>query len=183
MTMTRRGFLSASAALAAIPVLGGRAWGAPAAARGGHCRDRRRRGRHCRGAAHHGGEPQGDRGRGGKPDRRPLHHRQFHVRRAVRSRRALDAQSRRQSDDQARAQRGLEIATAPSGQKIRIGRRNARAGETEEFLATLVRANRAIDEASRASSTPPARRRCRRISATGRARSSSCSARASPART
>ena len=32
---------------------------------------------------------------------------------------------------------------------MRIGRRNARAGETEEFLAALVRANRAIDEASR----------------------------------
>src|SRR6187399_2592830 len=44
---------------------------------------------------------------------------------------------------------GLEITPAPSGQKIRIGRRNARAGETEEFLAALVRANRAIDEASR----------------------------------
>jgi len=44
---------------------------------------------------------------------------------------------------------GLEIATAPSGQKIRIGRRNARAGETEEFLATLVKVNHAIDDASR----------------------------------
>src|SRR6188768_2455595 len=44
---------------------------------------------------------------------------------------------------------GLEISTAPSGQKIRIGRRNARPGEIEEFLAALVRANRAIDEASR----------------------------------
>src|SRR3981189_1017709 len=44
---------------------------------------------------------------------------------------------------------GLETTPAPSGQKIRIGRRNARAGETEEFLAALVRANRAIDEASR----------------------------------
>jgi monoamine oxidase len=44
---------------------------------------------------------------------------------------------------------GLEIATAPAGQKIRIGRRNARPGETEEFLAALVRANRAIDEAAR----------------------------------
>jgi monoamine oxidase len=43
---------------------------------------------------------------------------------------------------------GFEIVTAP-GQKIRIGRRNARAGETEDFLATLVRANRAIDDASR----------------------------------
>jgi monoamine oxidase len=44
---------------------------------------------------------------------------------------------------------GLDISTAPPGQKIRIGRRNARAGETEEFLAALVRANHAIDEASR----------------------------------
>jgi len=44
---------------------------------------------------------------------------------------------------------GLDISTAPLGQKIRIGQRNARAGETEEFLAALVRANRAIDDASR----------------------------------
>jgi monoamine oxidase len=44
---------------------------------------------------------------------------------------------------------GLDVAPAPLGQKIRIGRRNARAGEVEELLATLVRANRAIDDASR----------------------------------
>ena len=44
---------------------------------------------------------------------------------------------------------GLDVMPAPSGQKIRIGRRYARAGETEEFLAALVKANRAIDEASR----------------------------------
>ena len=44
---------------------------------------------------------------------------------------------------------GLDVYPAPLGQKIRIGRRNARAGETEEFLAALVRANRAIDDASR----------------------------------
>lgn len=44
---------------------------------------------------------------------------------------------------------GLDISPAPQGQKIRVGHRNARAGETEEFLAALVRANRAIDEASR----------------------------------
>ena len=43
----------------------------------------------------------------------------------------------------------LEIITAPLGQKIRIGRRNARPGETEELLAAVVRANRAIDEAAR----------------------------------
>jgi monoamine oxidase len=44
---------------------------------------------------------------------------------------------------------GLDISAAPLGQKIRVGQRNARAGETEDFLAALVRANRAIDDASR----------------------------------
>jgi monoamine oxidase len=44
---------------------------------------------------------------------------------------------------------GLDISAAPLGQKIRVGQRNARPGETEEFLAALVRANRAIDDASR----------------------------------
>jgi monoamine oxidase len=44
---------------------------------------------------------------------------------------------------------GLDIAAAPLGQRIRVGQRNARAGETEDFLAALVRTNRAIDEASR----------------------------------
>jgi monoamine oxidase len=43
---------------------------------------------------------------------------------------------------------GFDVASVPLGQKIRIGRRYARAGETEEFLAALVRANRAIDDAS-----------------------------------
>jgi len=43
----------------------------------------------------------------------------------------------------------LEMVVVPVGQKIRIGRRNARPGETEEFLAALVRTNRAIDDASR----------------------------------
>jgi monoamine oxidase len=44
---------------------------------------------------------------------------------------------------------GIEINPAPTGQKVRIGRRNARAGEVEELLATVVRANRAIDDAAR----------------------------------
>jgi monoamine oxidase len=44
---------------------------------------------------------------------------------------------------------GLDLVPAPPGRKIRIGRRYARAGETEEFLAALVRATRGIDEASR----------------------------------
>jgi monoamine oxidase len=44
---------------------------------------------------------------------------------------------------------GIDVYNASPGQKIRIGRRNARASETEQFLATLVRAKRAIDEAAR----------------------------------
>jgi monoamine oxidase len=50
---------------------------------------------------------------------------------------------------------GLEISASPAGQKIRVGRRNARAGETEEFLAALVRANRAVDDASRGKADVP----------------------------
>ena len=44
---------------------------------------------------------------------------------------------------------GIDVAPAPPAQRVRIGRRNARAGETEDLLATLVRAGRAIDEAAR----------------------------------
>jgi len=45
-------------------------------------------------------------------------------------------------------QTGLDIYQAPPGQKVRIGRRFAREGEMEDFLAALVRANRAIGEAA-----------------------------------
>jgi monoamine oxidase len=44
---------------------------------------------------------------------------------------------------------GLEIYPAPPGQKIRIGRRNARESELEQFFSVLVRARRAIEDASR----------------------------------
>jgi monoamine oxidase len=44
---------------------------------------------------------------------------------------------------------GLEIYPAPPGQKVRIGRRNAREGELEQFFAVLVRARRAIEDAAR----------------------------------
>jgi monoamine oxidase len=44
---------------------------------------------------------------------------------------------------------GAGVFPAPPGQKIRIGRRNARAGETEQFLAALVRARRAIADVAR----------------------------------
>src|SRR5262245_49553534 len=43
----------------------------------------------------------------------------------------------------------MEVYAAPQAQKIRIGRRNARASETEDFLATLVRANRTIGDPTR----------------------------------
>jgi monoamine oxidase len=44
---------------------------------------------------------------------------------------------------------GLEIYPAPAGLRVRIGRRFAREGELEDYLATIVRANRAIAEAAR----------------------------------
>ena len=44
---------------------------------------------------------------------------------------------------------GLEIYPAPTGQRIRVGRRNAREGELEDYLTALVRANRAIADAVR----------------------------------
>ncbi|MBB5053429.1 monoamine oxidase [Afipia massiliensis] len=51
---------------------------------------------------------------------------------------------------------GMDLLPAPRGQRIRIGRRNARAGEAEDFLATLVRANRAMGDAVRGKADMPA---------------------------
>jgi len=48
-------------------------------------------------------------------------------------------------------QSGLDIYPAPPGQRMRIGRRYAREGEMEDFLASLVRANTAIADAARKS--------------------------------
>jgi monoamine oxidase len=149
MTMTRRGFLSASAAFAATPALRARAWAAPlprdadivviGAGAAGIAAARRvmaanRRVIVVEAASQVGGRCLTDTAtfevpfdRGARwmhnPDTNPM------------IRLARNA--------------GLDISAAPPGQKIRIGRRNARAGETEEFLAALVRANRAIDDASR----------------------------------
>jgi monoamine oxidase len=49
--------------------------------------------------------------------------------------------------------RGIEIYAAPPSQKVRIGRRYAREGELEDFLAMQVRANRAIGDAARRGDT------------------------------
>ncbi len=151
MTMTRRDFLSASAALAVTPVLGGRAGAAPlpreadivviGAGAAGIAAARRimaanRKVIVVEAASQIGGRCQTDTttfevpfDRGARwmhnPETNPM----------IKPARAA----------------GLEITTAPLGQKIRIGRRYARPGETEEFLAALVRANRAIDDASRRS--------------------------------
>jgi monoamine oxidase len=149
MTMTRRDFLSASAVLAAAPLLGARAWAAPlpreadivvigagvagiAAARRIIATNRKvivveatdRIGGRCQTDSATFGVPfeRGARWMG-SPDTNPM------------IKLARNA--------------GLDISTMPFGPKIRVGRRNARAGETEEFLAALVRANRAVDEASR----------------------------------
>jgi monoamine oxidase len=153
MTMTRRDFLSASAALALtpalIPALGARAWGAPlpreadivviGAGAAGIAAARRIQAANRRVIVVEASTQIGGRcltdtttfevpfDRGARwlhnPDTNPM----------IKLARSA----------------GLDMAAAPLGQKIRIGRRYARAGETEEFLAALVRANRAIDEASR----------------------------------
>jgi hypothetical protein len=47
----------------------------------------------------------------------------------------------------------MDIYANPPSQKIRIGRRNARSGEVEDYLASLVRANHAIQDPSRKSDT------------------------------
>ena len=47
------------------------------------------------------------------------------------------------------ARRGLEVYPAPASQKVRIGRRYAREGELEDFLALQVRADRGIADAAR----------------------------------
>ncbi len=148
MTMTRRGFLSAAASLAAAPALGGRAVAAPlpreadivviGAGAAGIAAARRIMAANRKVIVVEATNQVGGRcltdtktfdvpfDRGARwlhnPDTNPM------------TRLARYA--------------GLDISAAPFGQKIRVGRRNARAGETEEFLAALVRANRAIDEAA-----------------------------------
>jgi len=147
--MTRRGFLSASAGLAMVPAFGGRAGSAPlpreadivviGAGAAGIAAARRimaanRKVIVVEAASQIGGRCQTDTttfdvpfDRGARWMHNPETNPMIKLARSA----------------------GLEVMPAPSGQKIRIGRRNARAGETEEFLAALVRANRAIDEASR----------------------------------
>ena len=150
MTMTRRDFLSASAALAATAVLGGRAWAAPlpreadivviGAGAAGIAAARRimaanRKVIVVEAAGQIGGRCSTDTATFDVPfDRgaRWMHNPETNPMIKLGARRGARRSRRRRS-----------------GQKIRIGRRNARAGETEEFLAALVRANRAIDEASR----------------------------------
>ena len=51
---------------------------------------------------------------------------------------------------------GLDVYPAPPGQKLRIGPRNAREGEMEDFLAAQVRANRAIADVARGKTDVPA---------------------------
>src|SRR5215475_1077012 len=149
MRMTRRGFLSASAAFALAPVAGRTAWSAPltreadivviGAGAAGIAAARRimaanRKVIVVEAASRIGGRCLTDNATFDAPfDRgaRWMHNPEINP--MVKLARSA----------------GLDITGGPSGQKIRIGRRNARPGETEEFLAALVRANRAIDDAAR----------------------------------
>jgi monoamine oxidase len=149
MTMTRRNFLSASAGLAATPALGGGACGAPlsreadivviGAGAAGIAAARRIMAANRRVIVVEASNQIGGRcltdistfdvpfDRGARWMHNPDPNAMIRLARNA----------------------GLDVFAAPIGQKIRIGRRNARAGETEEFLAALVRANRAMDDASR----------------------------------
>src|SRR6267154_5490211 len=149
MTMTRREFLSASAALAAAPALGADAWGAPlpreadivviGAGAAGIAAARRIKAANRRvivveATGQIGGRCLTDTATFDVPfDRGARWMHNADTSPMVKLARGA----------------GLEVYPAPPGQKIRVGRRNARAGEIEYFLAALVRANRAIDDASR----------------------------------
>ena len=149
MTMTRRDFLSASAGLALTPALSAGAWGAPlpreadivviGAGAAGIAAARRimaasRKVIVVEATGQIGGRCLTDTAAFGVPfDRGAQWMHNLDANPMIRLARSA----------------GLDIYAAPPGQKIRIGRRNARAGETEQFLAALVRANRAIDDASR----------------------------------
>ena len=149
MTMTRRKFLSASAALAAAPALGGDAWGAPlpreadivviGAGAAGIAAARRIKAANRRvivveATGQIGGRCLTDTATFDVPfDRGARWMHNADTSPMVKLARGA----------------GLDVYPAPPGQKIRVGRRNARAGEIEYFLAALVRANRAIDDASR----------------------------------
>ncbi|HEY3891292.1 MAG TPA: NAD(P)/FAD-dependent oxidoreductase [Bradyrhizobium sp.] len=147
MTMTRRGLLSAAAALAVTPALGTRAWaalpreadivvigaGAAGVAAARRIQAANRRVIVVEAAGRIGGRCLTDTATYGVPFDRGA--------------RWLHSPDTNPMMRFARSA-GLEVSPAPLGQKIRIGRRYARAGETEEFLAALVRASRAIDDAS-----------------------------------
>jgi monoamine oxidase len=47
------------------------------------------------------------------------------------------------------AKAGMQVYPAHAGQRLRVGRRNAREGELEDFLAALIRTQRAISDAAR----------------------------------
>ena len=149
MTMTRRKFLSASAAFVAAPALGADAWGAPlpreadivviGAGAAGIAAARRIKAANRRvivveATGQIGGRCLTDTATFDVPfDRGARWMHNADTSPMVKLARGA----------------GLEVYPAPPGQKIRVGRRNARAGEIEYFLAALVRANRAIDDASR----------------------------------
>ena len=130
---------------------------------------RRRRGRDRGGAAAGRRRAQLHAGRGVEPDRRALLHRDA----AASACRSTAARISIHNPDinpltKLAARTGLDIYPAPSGQRIRIGRRNAREGELEDFLAASVRANRAIARRGARQGRHRLRAaRCRAISATG----------------
>ncbi|MET0878429.1 MAG: NAD(P)/FAD-dependent oxidoreductase, partial [Tardiphaga sp.] len=149
MTISRRGFLSASAALTLVPAFGARAWSAPlpreadivviGAGAAGISAARRvmaagRKVIVLEASGQIGGRCSTDAATFEAPFDRGA--------------RWLHTPDSNALVKLARGA-GIDVAPAPPSQKLRIGRRNARAGETEDLLATMVRANRAIDDGAR----------------------------------
>ena len=125
----------------------------------------------------HGCQPQGDRGRSREPDRRPLPHRQRDLRGAVRSRRALAAQSRHQPDDQAGAQRrARRLGGAARARRSASAAATRAPAKPRNFWPRWCAPTAPSTTPRAARPTCPAPPCCRRISATGRGRRNSCSA-------
>ena len=160
------------------------ALGAPRGLGRGRCRDHRRgRGRHRGGAKGRGRGPALRADRGERSCRRPLRHRYAHLRRAVRSRRALAAHARHQSGGEARGARRARRLSGAAGAEAAHRPRATRAKARWRTISRRWCARTAPSGCgARQGRHRRARRRCRRIWATGGRRSNSCSGRSAAAR-
>ena len=143
--ISRRSFLAATAGRAATPAFG--------QSGGSRLPISRSSARARPGSRPRGGSPPPESAghlRGGRTGRRTLpdRHADFGAPLSISVR--TGSTCRRSNPVAKLAQRaGVDVYAAPPGQRLRIGRRYGREGELEDFLAALVRCNRAIEDAAR----------------------------------